>query len=814
MKTYIFIFSIILSAAAVLAGCTSELTEDNRQQNVTTLRPGERLVNLSLTGLAGSGAVDTRAANESNTRAENESLTLAGECDIDALLIACFVNKATGSTVTNLDDYTLERLYQYRKQGTANDFLLLSDAEGYHAGIGVPQGDDCKRAFLLFANPGEETPDEASMGTYAAAGALAVKLAGADAVPSPTDLKISCPLPMGGIASHREISSEGILTDNPVFTQADLDRGLSARMIRRVSRIDVLNPDITGFKAESMKVKAATEMPYFKEATQAAINDYADIPLSKAEAAYGACYLLPPAAGTPVEVTLTGTLMGAPAQTLTASAVMKPNTRYLLRVRNNESNVRVEIEVADWDEGGEIKTDDISEKMNAACTVEVANPDGSPAVTIEGNRIHVAPAEALRGDFGIVTLTGAVGDTNPIGVIIPEDCDWLDLSEPTTTEGNSWQITLKAASVKETVTRKPTLNAIATAFLRPHTARVSFVYRAAAEGQLRFDTYEVTVDPDKLLSQLGDEYPASAVITGEGFWKSMVRIDNDAHTIHIPSVDGAMFMVTGYKAGDAGGADDAGSAEGRINRPTSVGPATYTSAYLTDDYDWIGQLLPRVSEGVTNKVFSVLGNTTGKQRMAQLEVGTYSTTLGKQMQAWTVVQSSDFDENLLADDATLKLRLMQQDELSMTGNVIKRNSFAPEHTMYSIYDAYINHLRKGDYVSAKAVAGRLRPTLIDSEAAETGDYIAFIYPSASAPIVVTADVPWINIRYKQEGMDAPYVVLDLDIYLPATVDEHDNPMPRRGTVTVHLKGGRTQTYIVEQEMFLKNHRTDIAEEMT
>lgn len=783
----------------MLTGCTSELTEDNGQQNVTTLRPGERLVKLSLTGLAGSGAVDTRVANE--------SLTLAGECDIETLLIACFVNKnADGGTVANLNEYSLERLYQYRKQGMANDFLLLSDAEGYHAGIGVPQEDDCKRAFLFFANPREETLTADAMGTYAAAGALAVELAADGAVSSPTDLKISCPLPMGGIASHREISSEGILTNNPVFTQADLERGLSARMIRRVSRIDVLNPDITGFKAESMAVKTVTAMPYFEEATQTELSEsYAAIPLPAEEATYGACYLLPPAAGTQVEVTLTGTLMGAPAQTLTAKAEMKPNTRYLLRVRNDESNVRVEIEVADWEEGGEIKTDNISEKMNAECTVAVANPNLNeyPKVTIDAEKhiIYVASASSLSDRPGIVTLTGAANDTNPIGVIIPEDCDWLDLSEPTTIEDGKWQITLKAASSEETTTRaisKPTV--IAAGFYRPHTARVSFVYRAAETGKLRFDTYEVTVDPDPPLSQMAGNHPVRADITAEGYWKSMVRIDNDAHTIHIPSVDGVIFKVTGYTDNDE--------------------PSTYTSAYLTDEYDWIkdvtGQsqrILSRAG-GVTNKVFAALGNATGKQRMAQLEVGTYSEQgkQGKQMQAWTVVQSPDYDEIFLADDATLKLRLMQQDELSMTGNVIKRNSVELTDT-YSIYEAYIGNLRNGDYVMAKAAADRLRYTLTNLGTDETGDYIAFIYPSASALVEVIADVPWINIRYKQEGMGAPYVVLDLDIYLPATVDEHDNPVPRRGTVTVRLNGGRTQTYIVEQEMFAKNSRDDIAEEM-
>ena len=77
--------------------------------------------------------------------------------------------------------------------------------------------------------------------------------------------------------------------------------------------------------------------------------------------------------------------------------------------------------------------------------------------------------------------------------------------------------------------------------------------------------------------------------------------------------------------------------------------------------------------------------------------------------------------------------------------------------------------------------------------------MGYIYPSDSSPVEVTTDVPWINITYKLDATDRLCAVLDLTLYLPTTREALEKQAVRSGTVTVHLRGGRTQTYIIRQE---------------
>ena len=796
------IYSLLWAVAALLlAACAPETLDDNGQQNVPPLRPGERTVNLSLNGLAGNGAVDTRSASiASATRATNENLTLAGECDIETLLIACFADKdEAGNTVTNLDEYTLERLYTYRKQGDKNDFLLLSDANGYHAGIGVPENDDRKRVFLLFANPMNQllTTD---MPTYAVASALKLQ------VGSPTGLstrasdgahlRISCPLPMGARATHRVISSNGTITDEPVFTQTDLERGLSARMIRRVSRIDLLNPDITGFEVEGMRIEAPITMPYFGESAETTLSgdDYNPVYLTNAEEIPGACYLFPAALGTPgtpgtpgtkVKITLTGTLMGAPDQTLKAEAVMKPNTRYLLRVRNDESNVRVEIEVADWDTGEDIATEDVSGKLNTGCTVGLPESSNT-TLDKERHTIYVAPAsEIIDTRRAIVQLTGAAGDINPIGVIIPDDCDWLEAVTAVDEEKKIRMAFLLATEEEQAAAggKSSKIETIVSRFKRPHTVPVSFVSRTA-DGKLCFDTYELTVDVDPPWTSWEEKSPVKAVIVGEGYWRSLVRVDDVAHTVHLPSVSDVAFSVRGYQQNQQ--------------------PAAFTSAYLSRDCGWLEWGMEDATD--KDKHFTVsLANFTGEDRVTELITGFYNENSPTKMeQPWTVVQESGYDENLLAADALLKLPLREQEELWMTGNVIGRSGLSIGDLVGSaeVYGRYVELVNSGGDVSTvEAIQKKLAEELEKRSDAngDKGDIVGYIYPSDSSPVEVTTDVPWINITYKLDATDRLCAVLDLTLYLPTTREALEKQAVRSGTVTVHLRGGRTQTYIIRQE---------------
>lgn len=209
---------IFLTALLTLGG--SACSDVSEQDGFPPVSPadGERIVNLSLTGLAGGGAVPTRAGNE--------SLTLEGECEVRLLTVYCFVSWDGTTEQTDVTNFKHERTYHYEAGGTDNDFLLLPDADGYHAGIGVPEGDAHQRAFLVCANRGIANPpgDWANL-TYGTAIStfkwIPDRESGGTAYLPP-----ACPLlPMSAKVTHRVISSDGVISDDPVFSPQQLDRG-------------------------------------------------------------------------------------------------------------------------------------------------------------------------------------------------------------------------------------------------------------------------------------------------------------------------------------------------------------------------------------------------------------------------------------------------------------------------------------------------------------------------------------------------------------------------------------------------------------
>jgi len=777
MRKYISTYLLFGAVALLITACTPETLDDNRQQHTTSLRPGERLVNLSLGGLAGNGAVETHSGNVSVSRAANESLTLAGECDIENLLIACFVNRtADGGIVTNLADYTLERLYRYEKQGDANDFLLLSDADGYHAGIGVPQDDDRKRAFLLFANPMSETLDAATLATYSAALGLAVEPGQGTGTPP---LQISCPLPMGAPATHRVISSDGTITDNPIFTQADLERGLSVRMIRRVSRIDIANPDITGFQVEGIQVQAPVSMPYFKEtaATTLPTDKYAFIPLLNTEEIPGACYLFPAApdapdaSGTKVKITLTGTLMGVTGQTLEAEAVMRPNTRYILRVRNDESNVRVEIDVADWDTGADIPTEDVSGKLNTGATLEI--PAESSLIKTGDRSIYCS---VLRAD-AYLYITGTSGDKNPVGVLL--DKYWGGIEEVTTDDdGNP----LDYFKLKVTI-----YNVLVQ---RPETTTLTLVHRPKdADGNQKSVVYtEYIVTRDYLDYSFVPPAPTAKVVLDE-YFAPLGSINEAGRTIHLPSVTEAAFRIEGYETKEGVTRDGKGD------------------GYLAEDYVWIEKLTSGISKsrgisglGNTSEFATCIANLSGNPREGRLVVRTRvgdTSVNGMYEMAetpWRIVQESGYDENLLADAVTVTLRVEAAEDLSINGRVIERGGVVVDG---DTYESYLSALQSGDQAWIEQMERRIIATVDRFRVPSIR-----LFPSDNFPVLVEADADWLPVKYNYEN-GVRYIAIEPHPYLPDS-PRNANSMPvREGHFTVTCRGGRTEVYTVYQKEAIK-----------
>lgn len=810
MRKYISTYLLSAAAAVLLMqACVAGLDDDASHDVTTALRPGERSVNLQLTGLGGGSVVENRVGNDATTRAGNESLTLAGECDIREMVIMCFKSEDTdGNPVTDLNDYRLERTYNYKEGGNTNDFLLTSDANGYHAGIGVPKDDDLSRAFLVYANPVGSVSATADGGggiTYQSV-LTGKSMTVGDAL---TNVWFETPLPMGGKATHRVISPDGNITDNPVFTQAHLEAGVTVKMIRRVSRIDISNPDITGFKVVGINVMAAKQAFFFAAPTSTEVSPYITdasemAPLTNAGNIPGACYLLPPAEGTQAMIGVRGALdgFGQEITLIAASTTLKPNTRYILRVRNDGSNVRLSIEVADWDEGETLPTDDISGKLNSGCEVTAANDDEASAG--EATTIKLITVDDAAGTIlayyvngvglssdrpDIVKVAGATGDDKPIGVIIPEDCDWLDLKVPKevavgTRVAETYEVTVRAKKA-ESLNRL-----VIDDIYRPCTTPITFVYRQ--DGKTCYKTYQLTA-----IRYFRSEYPAAYTMMADGYWQTHIRIDVTRHAVYLPPFAGATCLPVV-------------TSEGKHT------PVASDFSYVSEDCGWFapgkismgGKI---ISVGNKYKEYTTLEeNRSGAARETGLVVNTYDGTT-ETADRWTVVQETEYDKSLLARDASVTLPLKSAEELRMEGNVITRGPEIINGGVIRISESQTISLGWGyeDYLNSVTLGDRQKVTYYKEHLAYIKSRCEWVfcagsvYTPDSSPVVVTTDAPWLSYSYMSDETGRWCVKLYTDVYFPETYSEIGDLPIRSGTVTVELRDGRTKTYVVRQEPEIK-----------
>lgn len=774
---------IFLTALLTLGG--SACSDVSEQDGFPPVSPadGERIVNLSLTGLAGGGAVPTRAGNE--------SLTLEGECEVRLLTVYCFVSWDGTTEQTDVTNFKHERTYHYEAGGTDNDFLLLPDADGYHAGIGVPEGDAHQRAFLVCANRGIANPpgDWANL-TYGTA-ISTFKWTPDRESGGTAYLPPACPLlPMSAKVTHRVISSDGVISDDPVFSPQQLDRGLSVRLVRGVSRIDIVNPDITGYRVEGIQVKAAAEMALFAEPAGAAATEYKAVPLSvTAVQTAGACYLFPLKADTEVEIGLTGKLMNNELP-LTARGIMKPNTRYLLRVRNDDANLGVSLEVADWDEGNGIDTGDLSDRLNAGCTVEVA--PSATGVAVAGTTITLRDGILREADPAIVTLTGASGDTKPIGIQIPEGCDWLAAGTGQVTGNPSSETFQTTLEMKQpAVTRTVRAGIGGGSFVTvgndyPLRVPVSFVYEK--DGKTCFVEYTVCLEPAAAHSPA----LASVEVRGVGLMKELCRVDPDARVIRLPAFGGAAFRVIGHEV---------------VTRAVVGGGGSYLEFFAREDYDWVKKVsVP--SPGAVSLYFRVDENRTGHPREATFRMRYRDANNGDApVEAdWLVVQEADPDPAQMADDVEVRLPLREAGELRMEGSEIRVAMRDPIRVgddgfnEVKFYEAYIRTLRESGPAAAgkqlKAIVNRIELTVTEGGVNDNPFCVGLLYPALSAPVKVTVDASWLHAGYE---VTAPCISLKADLYVPVTVEEIGNLPPRTATVSVELRNGETRKLTVRQE---------------
>lgn len=478
------IVALALSATA----CSDEIASQEDDQGLV-LKDGETAVQMNIAGING----------KSLARAASDNVTLPGEVKIDKLDIYCFVDlddQSTSTAVTGIDNYTLERMYHYTAQGDANDIVLTPDGDGYKASFGVQKNAERKRAFILVANDNVSRTVTASTDITlgnSRSGAAAFSVVKAwdilETNLSATAANIATPLVMQSTAQWSTYDTDGVLQSSNEYDAAKLAEGISATLTRRVARIDISNPVATGFTVTSVTLTGAKNAPLFNDI--AAIGDdqtvaFTEKTVTNAEVINGALYALPMNAddtrypsveikgklGT-TELTVTANFKGD-AMT-SAIKGMQPNTRYVVNILNTEGNLTAYITIADWAYGETVDTDDIAAQLNAEATLDVTD-----SVTLSTKTMYLKYTATYQGGT-FATVSGAASDKKPIGIVLPDDCDWITVEKDNTETGKAkYNLKYNAKSVNQTG--------------RPRTANLSLISYNTTDKKQVINEYTIYQD--------------------------------------------------------------------------------------------------------------------------------------------------------------------------------------------------------------------------------------------------------------------------------------------------------------------------------
>lgn len=648
-----------------LAGaCTNEEFQNGLPDQTVNLKDGEMLVKMNVSGIG--GTVATRA---------NENITLPGEVEIGKLDLYCFVDltAANPSAVTTTEnDFTLERIYTYKALGEGNDLALTPIGEGYQASFGVPK-DERKRIFVMIANDIKRTTALNAIRLESATGVganrlAATKLSGLKAwniletALYDTPANISTSLPMTAIAGRTILGTEGTLVFDNVYTPDDIKDGavLKAELKRPISRIDVKNPASTGFTVTSVTLKGAKNSKLFFAANNsdvpAASGDYelVDFALKpitvSAEMIPAALYAYPVTAEVDVPtVTVKGKLgHGGEVEVIATfgnnMAVekkgMMPNTRYIVNLHNSEGNITADITIAEWNAGETIDTDDAAVKLNANATLAVTDKSTLTERTLYIKFATNAYADAtMDTDNKIATITGAVGDSKPIGIILPEGCDWLGVEDLKEVPAK-----YNLHVIKDNLTK------------RPRTATLSLVTYDDVEEKQKIQ--EFVIHQDYLdITKLTKEFPKP------GEWNFITQY------ISADESDASGYVNT-YKFSPFG-----------INYVLQylMGKTSELTEGLTEGYDIVipedCSWLTKESTFVDGGYWFFIGmqdNIGMQERRATLELRRWDNLKGLQTKKITIIQSGTVDKKLLSDVAQVILNpeAVSANLLRMEGNTI------------------------------------------------------------------------------------------------------------------------------------------------
>ena len=764
------IFNFQLLLALALIACSDETVD---QPDTPHLAANERLVEIALPGLSSGGSTAANAATDIS-RADIDNIASAGENVIKQLTVLCFVNlTASGTDAAKLDDYTLEREYTYASGGDANDITLVADADGYRAAIGVPKDDTRRRTFLLKANQiaaGSVTntavpvsgADRTSATTYAAA-------LNETSATLPSNTNLTCPLLMSVRVTRTVITGAGEYIDDPVFTQEDLAKGISARMIRRVTRIDISNPVTTGFTVTGIKAAGNPSVPLFIDDFSGYMQqDYPEITLSNAAGIPAAIYLYPVSGDSDnAEITLSGTYAGNPV-TLGITTKILPNTRYTIAVRNDGSNLRLDITVAPWNDGGTIDTPDIAGTLNSehhlatTSTLYTGQIPHGDSTTINGNRITYATTDLFTSGGGFLEIRGKQGDSNPVGIIIPDDCTWIYIADKQTDADNTYTCLLGLYAPDDIAPASRAIGRPQTNYLkRPREAVITIVTRDGG-GYNKYTEYTVYQE------YYNPTHAAAAFIINIQPFAALASVDNANRVIHLPPLPYINLEFL----------------------PDNNISFAFPQTYPEEDYPWID--INNNGLNVPYLMYTTNSGNNGEERTAYLRVRTRKNgdpASPVVTNRWTVIQDAMPNDALLATGHTLQLRLLPEKELRLEGDTIYMNH-GNYHSEY--YNIYLQYLANPDNEALKKRLEHALNSYLDNLDIEDNNTCLSVVGTNGIPAFVTSNDDWVRVTYTSDDQ----IIVFPQAYLPPAIDQK---IPDRiGSFTVHMQGGKTKTYYMKQ----------------
>lgn len=458
------------------------------------------------------------------TRAAGDNIiALPGEVKIEKLDLYSFVDlnnqsssaAITGTGADDLKGYTLERIYRYKALGDENDLVLTPVGDGYRVSYGVPKGDGRTRRFVLVVNDGERNTSNLTALAVTTAGvgndrSTASVFSGLDNLKiletalsaNGNNITAEKGLPMTAVIGRNEYDGSGAQNFNTLYTNQDVAEGtaLNATLVRRVARIDIKNPVGTGFTVKKVTLSGAGNSTMFGKAPQATTSgDYDIVALAaadvvNAELIPAALYALPIEAETTnnyiPSVKITGSIGGSGdieveakfGSSMTGTFKgMDVNTRYIVNLNNSAGNVTADITVAEWNYGESVDTEDVMGKLNANAqlTAESTNATLDAAAKTLTIKYPSPSFSAVK----IATIEGTNNsDINPIGIVLPEDCDWLEVGLESAGSSGMSNISynLKVTEANNTG--------------RPRTAKLSLVTYNTTDRKQKVDEYIVYQD--------------------------------------------------------------------------------------------------------------------------------------------------------------------------------------------------------------------------------------------------------------------------------------------------------------------------------